>query len=95
MKKVKGIAYSDIKAELLADPEIHALYMAEKKEEELEELLFKMRNNAGLNSTQVAKLMGITQPAISKLEKNAAKASVATLERYATACGVQLKISFN
>jgi len=91
--KVKGIPYSRLKAEALADPEVHALYMAEKREEELHELLLVMRNKAGLNSTQVAERMGISQPAVSKLERNAARASIATLERYAIACGTHLKIS--
>ncbi|NHB90445.1 transcriptional regulator, partial [Photorhabdus tasmaniensis] len=36
---------------------------------------------------------GITPPAVAKVEKNPMKASVATLERYAAACGVNLKIS--
>lgn len=42
--------------------------------------------------TEVAERMGITQPAVSKLEKNASKASVTTLERYAAACGASIKI---
>ncbi|EYU15464.1 helix-turn-helix transcriptional regulator [Photorhabdus laumondii] len=91
---IKGVPYSDVKAELLADPEVHTLYMAEKKEEELKELLLNMRNQAELNSTQVAERMGITQPAVSKLERNAGKASILTLERYAVACGASLSISF-
>lgn len=91
--KVRGIPYSRLIAEVLADPEVHALYLAEKKEEELHELLLNMKNKAGLNSTQVAERMGISQPAISKLERNAVRASIATLERYAIACGTSLKIS--
>ena len=90
--KVKGIPYSEIKAKALKNPDVMASYLAEKKEEELQELLADMRRKAGINSTQVAERMGITQPAVSKLEKNASKASVSTLERYAAACGASIKI---
>nr|WP_241390885.1 helix-turn-helix transcriptional regulator [Serratia proteamaculans]ULG18496.1 transcriptional regulator [Serratia proteamaculans]ULG18525.1 transcriptional regulator [Serratia proteamaculans] len=90
--KVKGIPYAEVKAKALQNPDVMAAYLAEKKEEELQELLADLRRKAGINSTQVAERMGITQPAVSKLEKNASKASVTTLERYAAACGASIKI---
>ncbi|KZQ77620.1 transcriptional regulator [Klebsiella aerogenes] len=90
--KVKGIPYAEVKAKALQNPDVMAAYFAEKKEEELQELLADLRRRAGINSTQVAERMGITQPAVSKLEKNASKASVSTLERYAAACGASIKI---
>ncbi|EGI25758.1 toxin-antitoxin system, antitoxin component, Xre family [Escherichia coli TA206] len=90
--KVKGIPYAEVKAKALQNPDVMAAYLAEKKEEELQELLAELRRRAGINSTQVAERMGITQPAVSKLEKNASKASVSTLERYAAACGATIKI---
>lgn len=90
--KVKGISYAEVKAKALQNPEVMAAYLAEKKEEELQELLTDLRRKAGINSTQVAERMGITQPAVSKLERNASKASVSTLERYAAACGASIKI---
>ena len=43
-------------------------------------------------SKEAAESLGITQPAVSKLEKNASKASLTTLQRYAAACGVSIKI---
>ncbi|EIB3086639.1 helix-turn-helix domain-containing protein [Escherichia coli] len=90
--KIKGIPYTEVKAKALQNPDVMAAYLAEKKEEELQELLADLRRKAGINSTQVAERMGITQPAVSKLEKNASKASVTTLERYAAACGASIKI---
>ena len=90
--KVKGIPYAEVKAKALQNPDVMAAYLAEKKEEELQQLLADLRRRAGINSTQVAERMGITQPAVSKLEKNASKASVTTLERYAAACGASIKI---
>ncbi|EGX9545908.1 helix-turn-helix transcriptional regulator [Salmonella enterica] len=90
--KVKGVPYSEVRAKALQNPDVMAAYLLEKKEEELQELLSNMRRQAGLNSTQVAERMGITQPAVSKLEKNASKASISTLERYAAACGATLRV---
>lgn len=90
--KVKGIPFEEVKAEALQDPEAMAAYLAEMREYELQELLANMRRKAGINSTQVAERMGITQPAVSKLERNASKASLTTLQRYAAACGVSIKI---
>jgi DNA-binding phage protein len=90
--KVKGIPFEEVKAEALRDPEAMAAYLAEMREYELQELLANMRRKAGINSTQVAERMGITQPAVSKLERNASKASLTTLQRYAAACGVSIKI---
>lgn len=90
--KIKGIPYAEVKAKALQNADVMAAYLAEKKEEELQELLANLRRRAGINSTQVAERMGITQPAVSKLEKNASKASVSTLERYAAACGASIKI---
>ncbi|MFS1582909.1 MAG: helix-turn-helix domain-containing protein [Candidatus Arsenophonus phytopathogenicus] len=90
--KIKGIPYSKLKAKALQNPDVMAAYLAEKKKEELQELLINMRRQAGLNTTQVAERMGITQPGVTRLEKNASKASFTTLERYAAACGAQIKI---
>jgi DNA-binding XRE family transcriptional regulator len=76
--KVKGIPFSELKAQALKNPNVMDAYLTEKKEEELQALLEEMRVKAGINSTQVAERMGITQPAVSKLEKNASKASIKT-----------------
>lgn len=89
--KVKGIPYAEVKAKAFKNPEVLAAYLAEKKEEELQEFLAGLRRQAGLTSTQVAERMGISQPAVSRLEKHASKASLVTLERYAAACGSTIK----
>ncbi|WP_350306263.1 helix-turn-helix domain-containing protein [Photorhabdus viridis] len=91
--KVKGIPWSEVRAQALSSPGAQAAYEAAKQEEELYELIQSMKNRAGINSSQLAERLGITPPAVAKVEKNPMKASVATLERYAAACGVNLKIS--
>ena len=90
--KVKPISYKQVKETLLQDEETKALYLQEKRIEELQSLLQEMRIRAGLTISQVAEKMGVTQPAISKLEKNASRASFLTLHRYAHACGAELRV---
>lgn len=91
--KVKGIPFSEVKAKALSSPKTQAAYEAAKQEEELYELIQSMKQKAGINSSQLAERLGITPPAVAKVEKNPMKASIATLERYAAACGVNLKIT--
>ncbi|OOF57560.1 helix-turn-helix domain-containing protein [Rodentibacter myodis] len=91
--KVQPISYKKVKEHLLQDEETKQLYLQEKRIEELQLLLREIRTRAGLTVSQVAERMGITQPAVSKLEKNASRASFLTLQRYAQACGTELRIS--
>ncbi|OOF42493.1 transcriptional regulator [Rodentibacter rarus] len=90
--KVQPINYKQVKAHLLQDDETNQLYLQEKRVEELQFLLQEMRARAGLTVSQVAERMGVTQPAVSKLEKNASRASFLTLQRYAQACGAELRV---
>lgn len=91
--KIQPISYKQVKDRLLQDEETKQLYLQEKRVEELQSLLKEIRTRAGLTVSQVAERMGVTQPAISKLEKNASRASFLTLQRYAQACGAELRVS--
>lgn len=90
---VKGIKFSDIKAKALANPEVKKAYEEETQEEELRAVLVAMKSKSGLTSTEIAARMGVSQPAVSRLERNASSASLSTLQRYATACGMRIKLS--
>lgn len=91
--KVQPISYKTVKEKLLTNENVKTLYLEERAADEVQTLLYEMRNKAGLNISQVAERMGVSQPAVSKLERNANKASLATLLRYAQACGMELKLS--
>lgn len=92
--KVKGVTFSEVKAKALADPAVRAAWEEEHREEEMQAMLNAMRLKAGLTQSEVAKRMGISSPAVSQLEHNVMNASLEMLERYAAACGVQIKLSF-
>lgn len=89
---MKALTLKEVKKELLKSPDTEQHYLQEKRIDELQELLQSVRKRAGLTVSQVAERMGISQPAVSKLEKNASRASVFTLQRYANACGCELRI---
>ncbi|MBP2845081.1 helix-turn-helix domain-containing protein [Dickeya oryzae] len=90
---VKGINFSEVKAKALSHPEVKKAYEDETQEEALRAVLIEMKSRSGLTSTEIAARMGVSQPAVSRLERNVSSASISTLQRYAAACGMRLKLS--
>ena len=66
----------------------------EREESALLDALLKARQEAGLTQAQVAERMGTQAPAVARLERALATGkhspSVATLRKYAKACGKRL-----
>jgi DNA-binding XRE family transcriptional regulator len=66
----------------------------ERDEGELLDALLKARQDAGLTQAQVAQRMGTQAPSVARLERSLATGkhspSVATLRKYAQACGKSL-----
>ena len=66
----------------------------ERDEPALLDLLLKARHEAGLSQAQLAERMGTQAPAIARLERSLATGkhspSLATLRKYAQACGRRL-----
>ncbi|EBA01048.1 helix-turn-helix domain-containing protein [Marinobacter sp. ELB17] len=54
--------------------------------------LITMRTSAGLTQEQLAKRIGTAKGNISRLERGKGNPSWATLEKYANACGYQVKL---
>ncbi len=71
----------------------------QREEGALLDVLLKARHDAGLTQAQVAERMGTQPPAIARLERSLATGkhspSLATLRKYAEACGkaLELKVS--
>lgn len=89
MKKIKGVAWETVRSELMSDPDELAAYEALERKERLRAMLAEWREHAGLTRAQVAERMGVTPPTVSRMETNVTKASLDTLARYASACGVK------
>ncbi len=70
----------------------------EREEGELLDSLLKARQEAGLSQAQVAERMGTQAPSVARLERSLATGkhspSVATLRKYARACGKNLVLQF-
>lgn len=75
-------------------PEYRAAYDALEDEFAALDVLLKARREAGLTQTQVAKRMGVSQPVLARLEgslgNRKSSPTLATLRRYAAACGKKL-----
>ena len=55
----------------------------------IDKTLKEWKQRAGLTSSEIAKLMNVSQPVVSRLEKNANKATIKSLKRYATVCKIK------
>jgi transcriptional regulator with XRE-family HTH domain len=56
--------------------------------------LFRARGEADMTQEEVAQAMGTTQAVIARLESGRSRPSTRTLERFAKATGMRLRISF-
>jgi ribosome-binding protein aMBF1 (putative translation factor) len=81
------ISFEEIKARLLANPEVRAEYDALAPEFEIATELVKARLRAGLSQAELARRMGTSQSTIARLESGQTLPSTKTLLRYAEATG--------
>src|SRR5205809_5632516 len=76
------------------DPEYDKAYNAFEEEFTLAAALIEARARAGLTQQQLAERMHTTEAVIAHLESGRVKPSTRTLERFAAATGMRLRISF-
>lgn len=93
--RIKAIPFEEIKKKALQDPAVRQAYDEADRELALIEMLYDMRETAGLTKTELANRLGVKPPSINRLESNPLGASLKTLERYAAACGSKLVIKFS
>jgi len=75
-------------------PGYREAYDALEEEFALIEAMMEARKRSRLSQAEIARRMGTTESAVSRLESGRIKPSTRTLERYAAATGHRLKISF-
>lgn len=90
----------DVEAELakaLEDSDFQTAYEALQDEFAALDVLLRARKEAGLTQAEVAERMGIKQSALARIESSLTdkkhSPTLATLRKYAAACGKRLEIS--
>lgn len=76
------------------DPDFRAEYDSLEDEFTLTTALIKARDAAHMTQEQVARAMGTSQGAVARLESGKSVPSTRTLQRFAKATGMRLRISF-
>jgi DNA-binding XRE family transcriptional regulator len=95
MKKEKVRTFRDRLREDLKDPEFKAHYQEERQALKLAMKIAKLREKKGLSQQQMAKLMGTSQQAVSRIESGEYEGfTLKTLEKIAEATGTKVKIEF-
>jgi DNA-binding XRE family transcriptional regulator len=95
MKKGKVRTFQSRLREDIKDPEFKAHYQEERQALRLAMKIAKLREKKGLSQQQLAKLMGTSQQAISRIESGEYEGfTLKTLEKIAEATGMRVKIEF-
>ena len=95
MKKDKVRTFRSRLREDLKDPEFKAHYQEERQALKLALKIAKLREKKGVSQQQMAKLMGTSQQAVSRIESGEYEGfTLKTLEKIAEATGTKVKIEF-
>lgn len=95
MKKGKVRTYQRRLQEEIKDPEFKKHYQEERQALKLAMKIAELRDQKGLSQQELAKLMGTSQQAISRIESGDYDGfTLKTLEKIAEATGMRVKIEF-
>ena len=95
MKKTKVRTFQSRLREDLKNPEFKKHYLEERQALKLAMKIAELREKKGLSQQQLAKLMGTSQQAISRIESGKYEGfTLKTLEKIAEATGMRVKIEF-
>jgi len=95
MKKGKVRTFQSRLWEDMKDPEFKKHYQEERQALKLAMKIAELRDQKGLSQQELAKLMGTSQQAISRIESGAYEGfTLKTLEKIAEATGMRVKIEF-
>ncbi len=90
------ISHAELVKKALSDEQVKAEYDRLEPEYALLDELLRAKKASGLTQKEIAERMGTKPPAISRLMNSLGKdknsPSIATLRKYAKACGMELKI---
>jgi predicted transcriptional regulator len=94
MNKNKATNFEEFESALLQDSEVRKEYESLKPKYEMIQSLIKRRNQLCMSQSQLAKVIGTRQPAISRLERGEFNdVTLSTLAKVANALDLDLNIS--
>jgi len=88
------ISLRAVKRRWLKEPGFKEGYDALAAEFAVADVLIEARTRAKLSQAQLAQKMGTSQSTIARLESGSAKPSLSTLERFAKATGMTMRVVF-
>lgn len=92
MENIKGTKYEDFEADLLKRPGVRAHYEALKPKYDIVRALIERRKQLQISQTQLARIVGTKQPAISRLEKGDWNTTLNTLFKVADALDLDIQL---
>ena len=85
-----------LKEQVDRNPQVRKMADEMLNEMRVEQDLAALREERGISQSQLAKLLGVSQPAIAKIESGKVKnLTLKTLVRYATALGGEVKVTID
>jgi DNA-binding XRE family transcriptional regulator len=87
-----GTKYEEFEAELLKKPEIRREYDALEPKYNMIRCLIERRNQLRISQTRLAKLTGMQQPAICRLEKGDYNTTLSTFFKVTNALGLDISL---
>src|SRR5512133_3641937 len=94
--RTAGLAWGTYVGKQLADPTFRQAFEQRRLVHEVAIVVRSMREQAGLTQAQLAKLVGVSQPMIARMERGLDQRTPRweTLRKVGLALGKQLKLSF-
>lgn len=90
---VDGTDFKDFKRELLANPNIRREYEALQPKYDIIQAFIARRNELSISQRELARLTGMRQPAICRLERGDRDITIGTLFKVANALNMDLGIN--
>ena len=92
MTNKKATNYEEFEAELLKNPQIRKEYEALKPKYDMIRGIIERRSQMHISQTQLAKMVGTKQPAISRLEKGDYNTTLSTFFKVANALNLDISL---
>jgi len=94
--RLAPVSHAEVMAKEMKDPEFRYHYEQRRTAHEIAMAVRAMRRQAGVTQATLAKLVGVSQPLIARIEKGAGGSAPSweTLRRVCIALGKQMRLSF-